>query len=102
MSSVIIRRSILKKSLRFGHTKTKEDFLLWMKISKISEIHGINKKLLYWRKTKNSLSSDIIQKFYDAYIVYKKIENKNFFVTSFYVVRLSIYFVIKRIKQKIF
>ena len=101
MSSVIIKRSLLKKSLRFGHTKTKEDFLLWLKISKISEIYGINKKLLYWRKTKNSLSSNILQKFYDAFIVYKKIENKNIFITCFYVIRLAIYYVIKKIRQKI-
>tara|TARA_B100001996_G_C18616881_1_gene576114 strand:- start:390 stop:1142 length:753 start_codon:yes stop_codon:yes gene_type:complete len=101
LSSVIIKRSLLKKSLRFGHTKTKEDFLLWLKISKISEIYGINKKLLYWRKTKNSLSSNILQKFYDAFIVYKKIENKNIFITCFYVIRLAIYYVIKKIRQKI-
>ena len=102
LSSVIIKRSLLKKSLRFGHTKTKEDFFLWLKISKISEIYGINKKLLYWRKTKNSLSSNILQKFYDAFIVFKKIENKNFLITCLYVVRLSIYYVIKKIRQKIF
>ena len=33
-SSVVIERSILKKSLKFGNTKTKEDFSLWLKISK--------------------------------------------------------------------
>ncbi len=102
LSSVIIKRSILKKSLRFGHTKTKEDYLLWLRISKISKIYGINKKLLYWRKTKNSLSSNTLQKFYDAFNVYNQTENKNFLLTSYYVFRLSIYYVIKKIRQKIF
>jgi teichuronic acid biosynthesis glycosyltransferase TuaG len=102
LSSVIIRRSVLKKSFKFGHTKTKEDYLLWLKLSKILEIHGVNKKLLYWRKTKNSLSSNILQKFYDAFIVYNQIENKNLLITFFYVFRLSIFYVIKKIRQKIF
>tara|TARA_B100001093_G_scaffold207128_1_gene199077 strand:+ start:1472 stop:2230 length:759 start_codon:yes stop_codon:yes gene_type:complete len=102
LSSVIIRRSILNKSLKFGYTKTKEDYSLWLRISKISEIYGINKKLLYWRKTKNSLSSNILQKFYDAFNVYKQTENKNFLISFFYVFRLSTYYVIKKIRQKTF
>ncbi len=102
LSSVILKRSILKKSLGFGNTKTKEDFFLWLKLSKISKIYGINKTLLNWRKTENSLSSNITQKFRDAFKVYKKIENKNFLITVFYVFRLSLYFVFKKFKQKIF
>ena len=103
LSSVIIRKSLLKKSLKFGHTKTKEDFMLWLKLSKKKiKIYGINKTLISWRKTEDSLSSDIFQKFYDAYVIYKKIENKNFLITSFYVFRLSIFYLIKKISQKIF
>ena len=83
LSSVIIRRSVLKKSFKFGHTKTKEDYFLWLKLSKILEIYGINKKLLYWRKTENSLSSNTLQKFYDAFIVYNQTENKNFLIIFF-------------------
>ena len=88
--------------LRFGNTKTKEDYLLWLKLSKITSIYGIDKDLLLWRKTNNSLSSNIIQKLSDAIVVYKKIENKNFLITFFYVLRLSTFYVIKKIKQKIF
>ncbi len=100
-SSVIIERSILKKSFKFGDTKTKEDFSLWLKISKSNKIYGINKKLLNWRSAENSLSSNIKQKFTDAYTVFKNIENQNFIITVFYVIRLSIYYVIKRVKQKV-
>jgi len=102
LSSVIIKRSLLKKSLKFGLTKTKEDYLLWLKLSKVTKIYGINKTLLSWRKTDNSLSSDVSQKFYDAYKVYKNIENKNALITIFLVLRLSIFYLIKKISQKLF
>ena len=88
--------------MNFGHTKTKEDYLLWLKLSKITKIYGINKTLLSWRKTDNSLSSDVSQKFYDAYKVYKNIENKNALITIFLVLRLSIFYLIKKISQKLF
>lgn len=101
LSSVIMKRSLLGRSLKFGQTKTKEDYLLWLKISKITKIYGINKSLLFWRKTDNSLSSNTLQKIYDAYTVYDQIEKKNFFITSFFVLRLSIFFLFKKIKQKI-
>ena len=100
LSSVIMKRSLLGRSLKFGQTKTKEDYLLWLKISKITKIYGINKSLLFWRKTDNSLSSNILQKIYDAYIVYDKIEKKNFFITSFFVLRLSTFFYLKKLNKK--
>ncbi len=100
LSSVIIRRSFLKKNLLFGSNKTKEDYLLWLKIAHLTKIYGLNKNLLSWRKTKNSLSSNIIQKFIDAYYVYKKVLNKNFLITIYFVIRLSFYFLIKKTKQK--
>ena len=54
-----------------------------------------------WRNTENSLSSNIIQKFIDAYKVFKDAENRNFIITIYYVIRLSIYYLFKKIKQKI-
>ncbi len=100
LSSVMIKRSFINKNLLFGLNKTKEDYLLWLKISRLTKIYGINKTLLSWRKTKNSLSSDLIQKLIDAYYVYKKVVNKNFLITIFFVIRLSINFLIKKLKQK--
>ena len=101
LSSVMIRRSFINKNLLFGLNKTKEDYLLWLKISRLTKIYGINKTLLSWRKTKNSLSSDLTQKLIDAYYVYKKVVNKNFLITIFFVIRLSINFLIKKLKQKV-
>ena len=83
LSSVMIKRSFINKNLLFGLNKTKEDYLLWLKISRLTKIYGINKTLLSWRKTKNSLSSDLTQKLIDAYYVYKKVVNKNFLITIF-------------------
>ena len=62
----------------------------------------LTKRLYHGEKLRTLLSSDIFQKFYDAYVIYKKIENKNFLITSFYVFRLSIFYLIKKISQKIF
>ena len=97
LSSVIIRRSILKNSFKFGLTKTKEDYLLWLKISKTLNIYGINKKLLQWRKTKNSLSDNFYQKITDGYKVYKYHLNYNFLLSIKSLFILSINFVLKKI-----
>ena len=48
-----------------------------------------------------SLSSNTFQKLKDAFKVYNIIENKSFLISIIYVVRLSIYYSIKKIKQKI-
>ena len=34
LSTVLLEKKILSKSLKFGQTKTKEDFILWLKILK--------------------------------------------------------------------
>ena len=47
------------------------------------------------------LNQQLNKKIYDAYTVYDQIEKKNFFITSFFVLRLSIFFLFKKIKQKI-
>ena len=98
-STVMVKREILKNSF-FSSFKTKEDYLLWLKISKLKiGIDGIDNNLVFWRKTKNSLSSSFSQKLADAYRVYYR-ENKNIIHSCFSVIRLSIYYVLKRVKQK--
>lgn len=62
LSTVIIKRQLLKK-FKFSRMKTKEDYLLWLQISKNNIlIYGIKKHLSLWRKCNNSLSSNIFQK----------------------------------------
>ena len=52
---------------------------------------------MFWRQIPNSLSSSIMQKLSDAYKVYYYYENKNFFYSIFYVIRLSTYALFKKI-----
>ncbi len=72
LSSVMIKSKLLKIN-KFSKLKTKEDYLLWLTLSKKNvKMLGINKTLMSWRKTENSLSSSTIQKVKDAFIVYNK------------------------------
>ena len=50
----------------FPETKTKEDFILWLKILKDHKIGGLDQVLMNWRKLENSLSSSTIQKLRDG------------------------------------
>ena len=61
LSTVMIDSKFLKKNnLKFPKIKTKEDYVLWLKIlKKIPYIKGINKNLTDYRKRKDSLSSNI-------------------------------------------
>ena len=70
LSTVIIKKDILTNELQFPSLKTKEDLVLWLKISKKFKLIGLNKTLTKWRKTENSLSSSIFQKLFDGYKVY--------------------------------
>ena len=73
LSTVVLKKSILKGKINFPNLKTKEDYVLWLLLSKRKIIfHGINKNLSSWRKTHNSLSSGVIQKLIDGFKVYNK------------------------------
>ena len=74
LSTVVIRKDIFKNDkLRFGKTKTKEDFILWLLLAKNGvKISGLKEYLASWRKNSGSLSSSTIQKIIDGYRVYRK------------------------------
>ena len=59
LSTVILETNFIKKNkYYFPKIKTKEDFVLWLKILKNTKlVNGLDMKLTYYRKTKNSLSS---------------------------------------------
>ena len=101
LSTVVVKRKIISNN-SFSNLKTKEDYVLWLKLSKKNKIIGIENKLCDWRKTSNSLSSSISQKIFDAFRVYYKKENLNFFVSIFRVFILSYNYFFKRIRQKIY
>lgn len=99
LSTVVIRRKILLNN-GFSTLKTKEDYVLWLKLSKKHQIIGIQKKLCDWRKGFDTLSSSVRQKIFDAFQVYYKEENLNLFVSIFRVFILSYNFFLKKIRQK--
>ena len=88
LSSVMIKKNILK-NYKFSNLITKEDYSLWLKLSKKYPIYGLNNVLVKWRKTDNSLSSNNIQKFKDAFSIYYYQENYNFLNSIIKVIILS-------------
>jgi teichuronic acid biosynthesis glycosyltransferase TuaG len=86
----------MKKSIfdnfKFNKIKTKEDYLLWLQLSKSSyKFIGIKKILSSWRVNKNSLSNNIIQKLRDSFRVYYQFEKQNFLKTIVSIVVLSLF-----------
>ena len=93
LSTVMIRKNILKGNLLFPNIKTKEDFVLWLKLlQKGFQIRALKKKLVYWTKTKNSLSSSSLQKLKDAFQVYNKYMKFNLFKSIVYTLIFSMNF----------
>ena len=55
----------------FPPLKTKEDFTAWLKITKENiDAHNFPEYLVDWNYSKNSLSSNFIQKIQDGFKVY--------------------------------
>ena len=96
LSTVILRKKIIDDQTKFPNLKTKEDFVLWIKIlQKNIFITSLNETLTSWRKIDNSLSSSTIQKLSDAFKVYNYYMKFNFFKSCYYVICLSINFLRK-------
>ena len=92
LSTVILRSNLLSKNkILFPKIKTKEDYVLWLRIiKKINIIRGLNNKLTYYRKTKGSLSSDKLLSLINGYKVYKDYMNYGLTKSLFYLFILSI------------
>ena len=73
LSTVMINTKFLKKNkFYFPKISTKEDFVLWLKIiQKTKVLFGIKNNLSYYRKTKNSLSSNKYISLVNGYKVYR-------------------------------
>ena len=99
LSTVIIKTKIIKNKNYFCKLKTKEDYQLWLQIIKTEKnLIGMKKCLTSWRSLKVSLSSSILQRLIDAYRLFYKYEKYNAFTSLFYVIRLSYYAYLKKIK----
>tara|TARA_B110000027_G_scaffold130386_1_gene153126 strand:+ start:1644 stop:2390 length:747 start_codon:yes stop_codon:yes gene_type:complete len=97
LSTVILTKTLFNK-YKFSKNKTKEDYSLWLKISKKQTIYGLNENLTKWRRTRKSLSSNLIQKFKDAYLIYYKQEKFNFLYSIYRTIILSIFYLKKKTK----
>tara|TARA_B100000902_G_C27280731_1_gene901606 strand:- start:939 stop:1715 length:777 start_codon:yes stop_codon:yes gene_type:complete len=73
LSTVMIDLKFFKNNkFKFPKIKTKEDYVLWLKIlKKIQCIKGLDKKLTNYRIRKNSLSSNIFVSIINGYRVYR-------------------------------
>ena len=98
LSTVMINKKIFKK-IKFPKLKTKEDYVVWLKISKKKiKIFGIKEKLVFWRNLENSLSSNLWQKLKDGYFVYRKYLRMSMINSLFSLFILSLNFIKKKNK----
>jgi teichuronic acid biosynthesis glycosyltransferase TuaG len=99
LSTVLLNRKVLKMKLKFPKIKTKEDFVLWLKISKNFDFYGLNKKLSHWRKLEHSLSSNTFQKIKDGFRVYFIFMKFNILKSIFFLIILSLNYLKKNIRS---
>lgn len=97
LSTVILKKKILSKNLKFPKLRTKEDMVLWIKLSKKNELIGYKKILSSWRKLDDSLSSNSFQKIKDGFNLYYEYLGFNVFKSVYFLFLLSINFVKKNI-----
>jgi teichuronic acid biosynthesis glycosyltransferase TuaG len=91
LSTVVMKKSIFN-NFKFNKIKTKEDYLLWLQLSKSKyKFIGIKKILSFWRYNKGSLSHNIIQKIKDSFRIYYKFEKQSFLRTIISIVVLSFF-----------
>ena len=98
LSTVIIKKQLLNNfETFFPNLKTKEDYILWLKLAKKGVIFfGLDEKLTKWRKLKNSLSASSIQKIFDGYKVYNAYLNYGVIRSIFRLVILSVNSILKK------
>ena len=98
LSTVIVERSLFKKrKYRFANLKTKEDYVLWLMITRDNiTIRNFNENLTLWRKCKESLSSSSIQKIFDGYKVNRNYLNFNIVYSLYRLTILSINYLKKK------
>ena len=97
LSTVIIHKSILN-FCKFPKLKTKEDYVVWLRLSKKKiPIISLNRYLTSWRSTSDSLSSSIFQRLIDAYRVYRFFEKFSLIKSYYFLFLLTTKSMIKKI-----
>lgn len=91
LSTVMVKKKVFSKSIKFPNLRTKEDFVLWLKFLKKGYIIGYTyKNLTSWRKLNNSLSSSNLQKLKDGFTVYNKYMKFNILKSFYYLFILGL------------
>ena len=89
LSTVIINKKILN-NIKFPNLRTQEDFALWLNLLKKGiKLSHIPMVLSSWRLTKNSLSSNNLQKILDAFKLYYLYQKKNLTLSVYSVLVLG-------------
>ena len=100
LSTVILDKELIKKDIRFPNIKTKEDYVLWLKIIKSeNKIFALKNNLTKWRKLDSSLSSSKLQRIKDGFRVYRKYMKFNHIKSIIHLGLLSINYLLKQIKN---
>ena len=95
-SSVVIKKKILSKH-KFKKLKTKEDYLLWLELSKKKyKFFGLDKFLSFYRIRDNSLSALHFNKLFSAYKIYSYYLKFNLFFSLMLISRLYMNAFIKK------
>ena len=100
LSTVVIRKDLLINNLKFPEIKTKEDYVMWLMITKDGQIfHSLKDVLTKWNISKGSLSSSIIRNLIDGYIVYYRYMKFSFIVSFLLLLQLCILYLWKNLKS---
>jgi len=96
LSTVLMDKKLIDEEIKFANLKTKEDYVLWLGLSKRGiNINLVDSQLSSWRKLDNSLSSSVIQKIIDGFFVYYRFMKFSFIKSLFCLIRLSVYSVLR-------
>lgn len=100
LSTVMVSFQI-KKDMIFCSLKTKEDYVLWLQLSKKYSLYGINRFYTKWRNLSSSISSSIYRRIIDAFYVYYFFEKFSLIKSVFLVLNLSLFSIKKKYNQYI-
>ena len=97
LSTVIIKKSLISDKFKFANLRTKEDFVLWLKLlQNNNKIYALDEYLTSWTNSPHSLSSSIFQKLFDGFKVYNKYMKFNTIKSLYLLICLSVNFILKK------
>ena len=98
LSTVIIEKKVIvKTNTKFPQLVTKEDFVFWLSLLKINyKFYAFDSNLTNWTDSKNSLSSNTIQKLFDGFKVYNYYMKFNIIKSFYYLICLGLNYLKKK------